>query len=191
MKVVLATKNPGKLKELQELSGDAKDFDFILAPANFDPEETGNTFVENAIIKAKEAALSTGLHALADDSGLEVSCLEGRPGIRSARYCEGTDADRRHKLLGEIRDKACTDLNAAFVCAMAFCAPDGAVIHTTEARWHGTICDQERGENGFGYDPIFYLPEKNKTAAELSSDEKNTLSLRAQAWTKMFAHLQK
>lgn len=190
MKVVLATKNPGKLRELKELSGDAQNLDFILAPANFDPDETGITFIENAIIKARAAALTTGLHALADDSGLEVSCLEGRPGIHSARYCQGTDADRRGKLLAEIKQNACADRNAAFVCAMAFCAPDGAVLHTTEARWQGTICDQERGENGFGYDPIFYLPEKNKTAAELSSDEKNKLSHRAQAFTKMLAHLQ-
>jgi len=189
MKVVLATKNPGKLRELKELSSGAKELDFILAPADFDPEETGKTFIENAIIKAKAAAIATGLHALADDSGLEVSCLEGRPGIHSARYCEGSDADRRHKLLAEIKQNGCTDRDAAFVCAMAFCAPDGAVLHTTEARWRGTICDQERGTNGFGYDPIFYLAEKNKTAAELSSDEKNKLSHRAQAWTKMFANL--
>jgi XTP/dITP diphosphohydrolase len=190
MQVVLATKNPGKLRELKELSSNTPDLDFVLAPADFDPEETGTTFVENAVIKAKAAALATGLHALADDSGLEVDGLGGRPGIHSARYCEGTDADRRHKLLAEIKQNAVADRNAAFVCAMAFCAPDGSVLYTTEARWPGTIGDQERGENGFGYDPIFYLPEKNKTAAELSSDEKNKLSHRAQAWTKMLTHLQ-
>jgi len=189
MKVVLATKNPGKLKELRELSGGVKNLELLLAPADFDPAETGDTFVENAIIKAKAAAAQTGLHALADDSGLEVKCLGGRPGIHSARYCEGTDADRRNKLLAEIKANECQDRAAAFVCAMAFCAPDGAVLHTSEARWHGQICDLERGSNGFGYDPIFYLQEKERTAAELSSDEKNKLSHRAQAWVKMLDHL--
>ncbi|HEY9776023.1 MAG TPA: RdgB/HAM1 family non-canonical purine NTP pyrophosphatase [Planktothrix sp.] len=190
MKIVLATKNPGKLKELNELAGEAPFVELVLAPENFDPEETGSTFVENAIIKAKEAAKATGLPALADDSGLEVSALGGRPGIRSARYFPGSDADRRRKLLEEVKASGGnTDRSAAFVCAMAFCDADGTVLHTAEARWAGEICDEERGSNGFGYDPIFYLPAKKRTAAELPAHEKNKLSHRAQAWQKMLEHI--
>lgn len=189
MKVVLATRNPGKLKELKELAKDAPELEFVLAPPAFDPQETGQTFMENAIIKAKAAATQTGLHALADDSGLVVEALCGAPGIHSARYCEGDDAARRRKLLGEMSQKESEDPRAAFVCAMAFCAPDGQVLHTAEANWQGVICCVERGNNGFGYDPIFLLPEKGLTAAQLASSEKNQISHRAQAFRKMLEHM--
>lgn len=182
MKVVLATKNPGKLRELTALAHDLKDVEFVLAPDEFDPVEDGDTFVANAIIKARAAALMTGLHAVADDSGIEVYALNRRPGIKSARYCEGTDADRRVKLLQEVLSTNSTNKGAAFVCAMAFCAPSGDILTTTEARWEGSINNEERGSNGFGYDPIFYLAEYDRTAAELPSEEKNKVSHRAQAW---------
>jgi XTP/dITP diphosphohydrolase len=192
MKLVLATKNPGKLRELKELAQDASFVDLQLAPDSFDPEETGNTFLENAIIKAKAAAQMTGLHAVSDDSGLEVYALDGRPGIHSARYCEGSDADRRHKVMKEVaalednENRAC-----AFVCAMALCSPDGEVLHTTIGRWHGEIYPVEKGANGFGYDPIFYVVEKGKTSAELPAHEKNQLSHRAKAWRLMLEHIRK
>src|SRR5438045_1562339 len=114
MRVVLATKNPGKLKELQELALDAPGLELILAPADVNPAETGTTVVENATIKAQAASKLTGLPAIADDSGLIVEALNGRPGIHSARYCEGTDADRRAKLLKEMADIPLDKREAAF-----------------------------------------------------------------------------
>lgn len=185
MKIVLATKNPGKLKELQELAKDLDNIEWALAPAEFDPDETGSTFTENAVLKAAEASRQTKSYALADDSGLVVDALDGRPGIYSARYCQGTDADRRHKLIAELEKTKEPRRSAAFVCAMALCAPDGRLLHTTEGRWKGRIGFQERGNNGFGYDPIFYMQDRDVSVAEMSSDEKNTLSHRAQAWQEM------
>jgi XTP/dITP diphosphohydrolase len=182
MKVVLATKNPGKLAELEQLAADIAELDLVLAPDRFDPIESGNTFIENAVIKAREASAQTKLHAVADDSGIEVYALNRRPGIKSARYCEGSDADRRRKLLQEVLDLKKPNCQAAFVCAMALSAPDGEVLHTVECRWEGVISKEERGANGFGYDPIFYLPEFSKTAAELTAEQKNQVSHRAQAW---------
>jgi len=189
MKVVLATKNPGKLKELQELAAGDLDLELVLAPDSFDPEETGATFMENAVIKAKEAALATGLHAVADDSGIEVEALGGRPGIHSARYCEGTDADRRLKLLLEVKASRSSNRSAAFVCAMAFCSPAGEVLHCVEKRWEGRLQDWESGANGFGYDPIFYVEEMKRTSAEMTMEEKNQLSHRAKAWRAMSRYM--
>jgi XTP/dITP diphosphohydrolase len=182
MKLVLASKNPGKLKELTQLAGDMPEIELVLAPSEFDPVESGATFVENAVIKAREAAIQTGLHAVADDSGIEVYALDRRPGVHSARYCQGADTDRRRKLLQEVLHLNKPNCKAAFVCAMALCNAQGDVLHTVECRWEGSISDTERGTNGFGYDPIFYLPEFDRTAAELSSDVKNQVSHRAQAW---------
>lgn len=190
MKIVLATKNPGKLRELKELAG-AADLELLLAPEEFDPEETGSTFTENAVIKAKAAAEQTKMYSLADDSGIEVTALGGKPGIRSARYCAGTDEDRRRKLLADVNATASSDRSAAFVCAMALAAPDGSILHTTVARWPGVIHDQESGSNGFGYDPIFYLPDKQQTSAQISPQEKNALSHRAQAWRMMLEFIER
>ena len=190
MKVVLATKNPGKLRELQDLADGLKGVEFVLAPPHFDPVEDGDTFVTNAIIKAKAAALETKLHSLSDDSGIEVYALGGAPGIYSARYCEGSDADRRHKLVRELAKSGSEDRRGAFVCAMAFCAPSGEVLQTVECRWEGLVIDAERGSNGFGYDPIFYLEEVKMTSAEMTSAEKNKVSHRAQAWFAMRQHIE-
>jgi len=189
MKVALATRNPGKLKELRELAGDSPWLELILAPDSFCPEETGSTFEENALIKARAAAQLTGLPALADDSGLVVEALGGRPGIHSSRYCAGTDADRRAKLLDELKDVPEGRRSAQFVCNMVVCEPSGGILYATDGIWRGRIGFLERGENGFGYDPVFYLVDQDQTAAELGSAEKNRLSHRGQAWRKVFSYL--
>ncbi|MBS2001942.1 MAG: RdgB/HAM1 family non-canonical purine NTP pyrophosphatase [Cyanobacteria bacterium SZAS LIN-5] len=189
MNLVLATKNPGKLRELKEL---AQGFDWLeleLAPDQFDPEETGNTFIENAIIKAKAAAEMTGKLSIADDSGIAVDALNGAPGIRSARYCPGSDTDRRRKLLDDLHSIPDDQRGGAFVCAMALCDDTGNVLHTTLREWRGVIARDERGENGFGYDPIFYLPDLNQTSAQISPAEKNARSHRGQAWRAMLEFL--
>ncbi len=183
MKLVLATKNPGKLKELQELAGSSSGINFVLAPDEFDPEETGSTFLENAIIKARAASEMTNLPAIADDSGIVVDALDGRPGIKSARYCEGDDGARRKKLLNEMKTVSDEKRQARFVCALAMSDAKGDIVFTTQAAWEGKIGYEERGSNGFGYDPIF-LPdgEGGSTAAELSSESKNSQSHRGQAF---------
>lgn len=189
MKVVLATTNPGKLKELTELASEEAWLELTMAPDGFQPKETGNTFVENAKIKAREAARATGLPAVADDSGLVVEALNGRPGIHSARYCEGTDEDRRKKLLEELSKIPDEKRQAAFVCAMVVCDPDGTVAFSSIRYWEGRISQVEKGANGFGYDPIFCPVNRSGTAAELSPEEKNKLSHRGQAWKQVLAYL--
>lgn len=182
MKLVLATKNPGKLKELKELAGSSPTIDLVLAPDDFDPEETGSTFLENAIIKARAAALMTGTAAIADDSGIVVDALDGRPGIKSARYCEGDDGDRRRKLLDEMQGVPKGKRQARFVCALAMSNASGEIVFTTQAAWEGQIAFNERGTNGFGYDPIFLPDGETASAAELSSESKNAQSHRGQAF---------
>ncbi|HEY9733994.1 MAG TPA: RdgB/HAM1 family non-canonical purine NTP pyrophosphatase [Drouetiella sp.] len=189
MNLVLATKNPGKLRELKEL---AHGFDWLeleLAPEQFDPEETGSTFIENAVIKARAAAEMTGKLSIADDSGIAVDALDGAPGIRSARYCPGSDVDRRRKLLADLQSVPDDNRGGAFVCAMALCDGEGKVLHTTLREWRGVIARDERGENGFGYDPIFYLPDLDQTSAEISAEQKNARSHRGQAWRAMLVFL--
>jgi XTP/dITP diphosphohydrolase len=182
MRIVIATTNPGKLKEFKEIAQGKSTVEFLLAPEGFSVDETGKTFEENAILKARSAAESTGLIAIADDSGIEVDALNGRPGIQSARYCDGDDRARRLKLLEELKDVPEVRRGAAFVCAMAVCVPTGQTVFKTTARWPGRIGLEERGENGFGYDPVFELSDLGKTSAEISSQEKNKLSHRAQAF---------
>lgn len=194
MKIVLATKNPGKLKELSEMAKELAEteFEFLLAPDEFDPEETGNTYLENAIIKATEAARMTNEFSVADDSGLAVDALDGRPGVFSARYCEGTDGDRRAKLLGELKDVPEGKRGAQFVCCMAVCDPkDLTVIYTVETYWRGRIGFEERGSGGFGFDPIFYENNSDVTAAQLPAVEKNEKSHRGQAWRQVLAFMEK
>jgi len=189
MRIVLATHNPGKLRELQEMAGEAGHLEFVLAPPELDVDETGSTFAENALIKAEAAAKLTGLLALADDSGITVNALQGRPGIRSARYCQGTDRDRRLKLLNEMQSVPDGKREAAFVCAMALCDKDGRLLQAVECSWPGRIGFSERGENGFGYDPIFLLENEDTTSAEISAQRKNELSHRGQAFRKMLSFL--
>ncbi len=184
MKVVLATHNLGKIREFSQMAA-LHGLELLPMPDDLDPEETGSTFMENALIKARAAAKATNLPAVADDSGLEIEALEGRPGIRSARYVEGSDTDRRVKILEEMASVPEDSRQATFVCAMALCLPDGSILKTTEQRWHGTIAYEQRGENGFGYDPIFKLIGRDETSAMITNEEKNTLSHRGQSWRKM------
>ena len=184
MRVVLASSNPGKLAELSALLDPAglcvvsQDV-FGVEP----PEETGLTFVENALIKARAACAATGLPALADDSGVVVDALEGAPGVRSARYAGGaSDADNVAKLLEALEGVAPPERGAAFVCAIVYLrhARDPCPI-VCEGIWEGRILDAPRGAGGFGYDPVFFVETLGRTAAELSRAEKNAVSHRGQA----------
>jgi XTP/dITP diphosphohydrolase len=187
-RLLFATGNAGKLRELEAmLEGHAvvvssKEFPKVKAP-----EETGQTFVENARLKAMHYARATGLISLADDSGLCVDALGGRPGVHSARYAHGTDADRVAKLLLELSSVPAPRA-ASFVCALALASPGGALrVEVGECK--GEIVASPRGSSGFGYDPVFYIPALGKTFAELTLEEKGTVSHRAAAMARMRPHL--
>lgn len=182
MKVVLASNNPGKVREFNAL---LSQFDIILIPQSElgvkDTEETGLSFVENALLKARNASLSTGLPALADDSGLSVDAIDGSPGIYSARYAgpNASAKDNIDKLLSELNHVPDERRHAHFYCALVFMSHEKDPIPLIcEGKWPGMILREPRGTQGFGYDPVFYLPELNKTAAELSLDVKNKMSHR-------------
>lgn len=148
-----------------------------------DVDEIGQTFKDNAVLKARVFARETGLLALADDSGLEVDALDGLPGIHSRRYAgpDATDADRIALLLERLRGVPKVQRSARFRCVIAVAAPDGALIATVDGVVQGHIATQPRGSFGFGYDPVFWLPEQNCTMAQLDQDEKNKISHRALA----------
>jgi XTP/dITP diphosphohydrolase len=185
MRLVLATNNPGKLKELQALLAPLA-FEVLPQSAFTDVsvEESGLTFVENAILKARHAAHAAGLPAIADDSGLEVDALRGAPGIFSARYAgaHASDADNSHKLLVELQGKPADQRIARYRCALVLLRwerdPSPLICQT---RWEGRIIDMPRGSGGFGYDPIFELPDCGLTVAELPAADKNRLSHRGRA----------
>lgn len=186
MKLVAATSNPHKLVEIREiLSGheivSARDAGFT-----DDVEETGTTFLENARIKAQAVAKATGMPAIADDSGLCVRALGGAPGVFSARYSGGGDRENRALLLKNLEGAA--DRSARFVCAIALVFPDGREL-TAEGESHGVILGEERGENGFGYDPLFYSLDLKKSFAEATDAEKNRVSHRGRALRKLEALL--
>ncbi|NIF49505.1 XTP/dITP diphosphatase [Enterobacter sp. Ap-1006] len=184
-KVVLATGNAGKVRELANLLAD---FGFdVVAQTELNVEsveETGLTFIENAIIKARHAAKVTGLPALADDSGLAVDALGGAPGIYSARYAGEDASDRQNldKLLEALKDVPDDKRQAQFHCVLVYMRhaedPTPLVFHGS---WPGVITHAPAGQGGFGYDPIFYVPSEGKTAAELTRDEKSAISHRGQA----------
>ena len=181
--LILATRNQGKRREIQDmLSSDIQVLSLDAFPNAPEVIEDGDTFEANAIKKAREIAKYTGLPALADDSGLVVDALNGAPGIYSARYAgeNATDEANNDKLIKNLRDIPESQRTAHFCCAMALATTDGRV-QTAEAIWEGRILTTPRGANGFGYDPLFYVPSQNATSAELSSDEKNRLSHRGQA----------
>ena len=188
--VVLATSNQGKLKEFTELLSPV--FGKVLSLREFNglPEivEDGETFSENALKKARVISRLIQKITLADDSGLEVDALGGRPGGFSSRYAgeNAGDEENINKLLQELKGAA--NRNARFVCCLALVFPDGKEI-TVEGRCERVIAEEPRGEGGFGYDPVFYLPELNKTMAELTLPEKNLLSHRSRAVNALIMYL--
>ena len=185
MKVVLASKNPHKLVEIRQIT-DKFGFELVLQSelgVDIDVEETGSTFEENSFLKAEAVMKATGLPAIADDSGIAVDALNGEPGIYSARYGFDDTLDdwgRLELLLKNTEQVPDGQRQAQFVCVITFITPDGAVIQA-RGEIHGELTREPRGENGFGYDPIFYYPPLGKTTAELSSEEKNKVSHRANA----------
>lgn len=176
-KIVLASGNAGKIKELTALMQPLHIEVIPQSQFNIsDVEETGLTFIENAILKARHASQITGLPALADDSGLAVDALHGAPGIYSARY------GGFEKLLCDMQNIADDQRQASFYCVLALLqTPDDPAPIVCQGRWHGSILHEPRGTQGFGYDPVFYVPSENMTAAELSPEIKNKLSHRGQA----------
>lgn len=191
-KLVLASNNAGKVKELQ----------LLLAPLNFEvipqgilgipaAEEPHQTFVENALAKARHASEASGLPALADDSGICAHALDDRPGVHSARYAgeQANDAANNQKLISALIGQA--DRSAHYVCALVFVNsahdPNPLIVET---RWNGVIVDEAKGSNGFGYDSHFFLPELNMTAAELDPAQKNLISHRGQALRQLISQLE-
>ncbi|AFM43201.1 non-canonical purine NTP pyrophosphatase, rdgB/HAM1 family [Desulfosporosinus acidiphilus SJ4] len=187
MKIILATQNEGKVRELRDLIADEEIEVVSLRdlPESEEVEENGETFAENAAIKARAAVQRTGLIALADDSGLEVDALKGAPGVFSARFAgEPKDDERNNEKLLELLETIPEDKRTArFRCALVIAAPNGEE-YLTEGRVEGKILRQPRGTDGFGYDPLFLVPELGRTLAELTLTEKNNLSHRAQAFRK-------
>jgi XTP/dITP diphosphohydrolase len=181
--LVLASHNAGKLKELQAMLGESVRLRSIGEFSSVEPEETGLSFVENAILKARNASRVSGLPALADDSGLAVDFLGGAPGIYSARYADGQgDAANNAKLLEVLKDVPEAERGAQFVCVLALVRhADDPLPILCEGLWHGRILTQASGAHGFGYDPLFWVPERNCSSAELSPSEKNLISHRARA----------
>ena len=177
-KLVVATGNPGKLAEMQEYL-EGLPWELELKPAEIDVDETGTTFIANARLKASEVAKATGKWSIADDSGLAVNALNGAPGIYSARYGK-TDEDRIDRLLKELENT--DNRQAMFICALAIANPDGKIVLETEGRRHGEILKSPRGNNGFGYDPIFYVPSQQQTFAEMSPETRGKYSHRAVAF---------
>lgn len=182
--VIIASGNKGKLKEFKELMGDLPVDVKSLAdyPELGDIEENGASFAENAYIKAKAVFDATGCLCIADDSGLEVDALDGAPGIYSARYAgeEKDDAANNAKLLTALADVPAEKRGAQFHCAIVAIDQNGK-RYDAEGIVRGVILREQRGDNGFGYDPLFYVPEFDKTTAELSMDEKNAISHRGKA----------
>ena len=192
-KVVLASGNAGKVREFNQLLAGAHIE--VLPQSSFgvpEADETGLTFVENAILKARNAARHTGLPALADDSGIEVDALNGAPGIYSARYAGpgATDEENLYKLLAALEGVAEEQRGGRFQCVIAYLrhAEDPTPL-ICQGTWEGRILTAPRGANGFGYDPVFYVPEEGVSSAELPPETKNRLSHRGQALRKLLEGL--
>ena len=183
---VIATNNAHKLAEIRAiLENDSRRFlSMAEAEIHTDPEETGATFEENALIKARAACRASGLPALADDSGLCVAALGGEPGVHSARYCPGSDGDRVRFLLQRLEHTPEAQRDACFVSVIACVCPDGTEF-TVRGECPGVILRESRGQGGFGYDPVFFLPEEGCTFAEMPQSRKNALSHRARSLAKM------
>ena len=185
MKIVLASSNEHKVKEINEISI-GEGIEFILPPSGFDPIEDGNTFEENSLIKAREAWNLSKTWTLADDSGLCIDSLGGKPGIHSARYAE-TPQKRIERVLKEM--EGIENRKAHFACCMTLINPQGNVEYSYTGICEGSITKESRGTNGFGYDPIFLVENSTKTMAELSDDEKNHVSHRFRALRKILNYI--
>jgi|SRR5262245_133283 len=194
-RLVIGSRNKKKLEELQDLLGDLpiELTDLSPWPDVSDVEETGQTFEENARLKATTYAKAIGESVLAEDSGLVVPALKGRPGVYSARYAgtHGDDAANNRKLLAELAPLADDRRGAYYVCAAALASPDGEVKAIAEGRCHGVIAKEPRGTGGFGYDPLFVVPEYHKTFGELSLRVKQALSHRARAVVQLRPEIRK
>ena len=189
VKIILASKNQDKIREIGKILRNSKR---ILMTCNDieipEVEETGSTFVENAILKARSASLITGLAAIADDSGIEVDYLNAQPGIKSARYSgdNATNESNNLKLLKALDGVPYEKRKACYRCVIVYMRfPDDPFPVITSGSWEGYITEQLIGSNGFGYDPLFYLPEYDKTSAQISSSLKNKISHRAKALKKL------
>ena len=195
MKIILASKNQDKIKEIGKILNRSNRKLITCNDVDIpEVEETGSTFVENAILKARSASLSTGLPSIADDSGIEVDYLNAKPGIKSARYSgeNATNESNNLKLLGALNGLPYKDRKACYRCIIVYMRfPDDPFPVITSGSWHGYITDRLIGINGFGYDPVFYLPEYDKTSAQISSDLKNKISHRAQALIKLEEYFKK
>lgn len=198
MKILVATTNPGKMKELSAiLKADVQWLSLADFPNINEVEEDGETFAENARKKALGYAKQTGLWTIADDSGLVIDALDGDPGVKSARFAGSKDLDRKivdrknyEKVLSLVKNIPPEKRTARFVCCLCLASPEKILIET-EGTLEGLIIDKPIGENGFGYDPVFFVPKFNKTVAQLSSEEKNSISHRGQAVRKLKPLLQK
>lgn len=193
MRILVGTKNAGKVRELKKLLADVPvelhsldEFENIV-----EPEETGDTFAENADLKAVYYSEKTGLAALADDSGLEVTALNGAPGVYSARYAgkDSSNAEKIAKLLEDLEKSESEDRSARFVCVISLTNEKGEIIFQAEGVCDGEIANAPRGENGFGYDPVFIPEGFGETFGELSSEVKSDLSHRAKAIRKIIRFL--
>jgi len=183
--LIVATGNPGKRDEMQAYLAQSG-WRLQLKPEAVDPPETGTTFAENAALKAAHVARATGKWAIAEDSGLCVRALGGRPGIYSARYGR-SDRERIQRLLQELGDS--DDRAAQFACAVAVAQPDGAIALQAQGSCWGKILTQPRGSGGFGYDPVFYVPQQGQTFAQMPPATKQQLSHRAQAFRTLLPQL--
>ena len=185
VKLVVATGNPGKVAEIKKYLVDLP-WELQLKPPEIDVEETGTTFIANARLKAGEVAKTLKQWAIADDSGLAVDALNGAPGLYSARYGR-TDAERIDRLLKELGDN--DHRQAQFICAVAISNPDGEIVLETEGICPGEILRSPSGDDGFGYDPIFYVPEKQQTFAQMSTSTKAEISHRGIAFAQLMPEL--
>ncbi len=187
-KLLVATRNKGKFLEIKKALENLP-FEFLSLdgvekiPKDFEVKEGGASFLENAVLKAKTFAEMSGLLTLADDSGLEVKALDGRPGVYSSRYA-ATDEERNKKLLGELKDIPKEKRDAQFRCLVAIFDPKTKKLETCEGICKGEIAQEPKGSYGFGYDPVFYLPKFDKTMAQLKTEEKNKISHRGRALKK-------
>lgn len=188
IKITIATSNPHKLAEINAINKNPE-IVFDIISKDFNPEENGKTFLENAQIKATEAAKITKTYCLADDSGLCVDALEGEPGIYSARYADSQE-EKIQKILKQLKTVPYEFRGARFVCAMVLVDKNGEVLKTTTGNVFGYIDDTPKGTNGFGYDPIFLVPEYDKTIAQLPEEIKNTISHRAKALKLMLNYIE-